>query len=157
MNKEIPEQIAKILTEGETVQEVFEPRDCKLYATNKRLIAKYNDIIRDFDYRFISSISYGLTRQKGLILAALGFAALGIAEKYLDFIPNDIWTYFIWGISIVFFTSWWLIKTETVTLYVLGLYQEKGKVEFPSNKALRIRFESLLYLIRAFTSGKDDE
>ena len=54
----IPPELEKYLTKDEIVEQEFKLSDCKVWATNKRVLIKTGRRIQDIDYNHISSIGF---------------------------------------------------------------------------------------------------
>ena len=85
MSDELPKSIKNILTDDETIEEVFYLKDCEVYATNKRLIERRKRRIRDFDYSHVSNIQRNVRSRNPMVRlvrkGALKIAPFGMKDK----------------------------------------------------------------------------
>ncbi|MFC1915134.1 SHOCT domain-containing protein [Chloroflexota bacterium] len=139
MSGELPKNIKSILTDDETIEEVFNLKDCEVYATNKRLIERHKRKISDYAYNHVSSITYESKRYYWLVLIGVLVIVVGIWFRDLT---NDMLSWVVIIIGLAFAIGAIFIKTEWVEINVVGL---RDPIYYRGD---REELDSLLYLVR---------
>lgn len=139
-DEEVPRQIQDALTRDEVVEESFDFRGCRVYATSRRLLKQKGRTIRDFDYGHISSVAYSSKRCWWLIALGVVFVIIGVYIGVYMGRPAAMGT--LVAIGAVTIVGGAIIKSEWIEVSVVG-------VSYPQRfEGSREMVESLLQIIR---------
>lgn len=136
----VPSKMRKILAEGETIEATFELKNCRLYATDRRLIEVKGETIRDFDYAHVSSVGYSSKRYRWLIVVGILIIIGGIVATNLASGVGGITAGAVVGIILIILGV--VLKSERFEVTVVGLSQP---LRYKGSKQ---NLDSLLRVIR---------
>ena len=138
--QKIPREVERILAEDETIEKSFDLKDCKLYATDMRLLMIQGRTVRDFDYTHISSIAHSSKRYWGLIVVGILIAGAGIAfGQLLNEVGIAIGSI---GVGLILIIIGAIAKSEWIKASVVGV---NDPINFSGSKQ---DLDSLLQIIR---------
>lgn len=137
--KKIPKQISSVLAVDEVIEKMFDLNDCKVYATDKRLLTLKGRTIKDYDYTHISSIEYSSKRHWGLLVFGIILVFGGVLIASASGVPIALALSAI-GFIFIFLAAF--MKSEWVEIRVVGV---PNPVKY---KGSRHELDSLLQIIR---------
>jgi hypothetical protein len=138
--QKIPKNIRNLLAEDETIERGFDLRDCKVFATDRRLFRVEGCSVRDFDYTHISSVEYTSKRYWGWVAFGIVLMIIGAVVGNLVDTAGVTITLLIIGFIISVVGA--IAKSEWVEANVIGVPQP---IKF---QGPRQELDSLLRIIR---------
>ncbi len=137
---EVPSELEKYLTKDEVVERSFNLKNCKVWATNKRLFVKIGKRVQDVDYNHISSVGFEEKRYyKLIVLGVILFIIAGLFAKLKAPMQSIAMICLIGIVSIILGI---ILRKEWLELVVLG-FSEPIKFE-----GSRQELDRLLKIIR---------
>ncbi|MFW6150610.1 MAG: SHOCT domain-containing protein [Chloroflexota bacterium] len=113
--EEIPQEIRNMLTRHEAVEECFDLRGCRVYATSKRILVHEGRTIKDFDYTHISSVTSSCRHYRWLAVLGALFIALAVYVATVEATAALV------SIGVVLIAGGIIIKSPWVQVNVVGM------------------------------------
>lgn len=112
---EVPQEIQNMLTRHEAIEECFDLRGCKVYATGKRLLVREGRTTKDFDYSHISSVTSSCKHYRWLAVLGALFVALAVYVTAVEATAALV------SIGVVLMAGGVIIKSPWVQVNVVGM------------------------------------